>query len=262
MAEAGTAEFDDKGWLRFGRDDDIAAWVKSALPFARASLADPRFSDWWRCDRSWFAGVNALPNDASWAVPGGPPLTGEAIRFIGAHLMPPPLVWDRAQISACFPGYPRHGAEESETAYRYRRDRDAAHVDGLARIGAERHRQLSEPHAFILGIPLTDCAASPLVVWEGSHRVMTEALRAAVSSRPPAEWAGADVTEAYVTARRRVFTTCRRVPVRARPGEAYLIHRLALHGILPWEDGIAAGPEGRMIAYFRPLLAGFADWLA
>jgi len=262
LAEGAAAdEFFSRGWRLFAHDQAIARWVEAALPLARATLADPQFSRWWRCDGTWFAGVNALANNDHGAVPGGPPLAGAAIKFIRTRLAPSGLAWDRAQISACFPGYPRHGAEESEAAFRYRRDRDAAHVDGLAR-SAGRRRHVSEPHAFILGLPLTDCGASPLVVWEGSHVVMAEALRAALTSHAPADWSGCDVTEAYVAARERVFATCKRVAIKARPGEAYVVHRLALHGVSPWQEGIAAGADGRMIAYFRPPLSSVVDWLA
>ena len=59
-----------------------------------------------------------------------------------------------------------------------------------------------------------------------------------------------------------MFETCRRVTVPAQPGEAYLVHRLALHGVAPWEDGAEAPEEGRMIVYFRPEFpAGGRDWL-
>ncbi len=78
---------------------------------------------------------------------------------------------------------------------------------------------------------------------------MRRALRARLQGVAPRRWAAEDVTDAYVEARRECFERCRRVPVPARPGEAYLIHRLALHGVAPW-DGEAGGE--RMIAYFRP----------
>ena len=71
-----------------------------------------------------------------------------------------------------------------------------------------------------------------------------------------------DVTEIYHAARREAFETCRRVEITARPGEAYVVHRLALHGVAPWRDGTPAGPDGRMIAYLRPELPETGDWLA
>ena len=113
---------------------------------------------------------------------------------------------------------------------------------------------LRERHGFILGIPLTatDPGAAPLVVWEGSHEVLRAALVEAFEGRPPADWPDLDVTEIYQATRRRIFETCPRVAIHARPGEAYLVHRLALHGVAPWAEGANGPPEGRMIAYFRP----------
>ena len=54
----------------------------------------------------------------------------------------------------------------------------------------------------------------------------------------------------------RFFESCERVVVHAEPGEAYIVHRLALHGVAPWVDGAEAGPDGRMIVYFRPEIGG------
>ena len=73
-------------------------------------------------------------------------------------------------------GYPKPRKGESESAFRYRLNRDAAHVDGLLPVGAHRQRMLKEPHAYVLGLPLNESAAgaSPLVVWEGSHVIMAE----------------------------------------------------------------------------------------
>ena len=110
-------------------------------------------------------------------------------------------------------------------------------------------------------MPLTDTPpdAAPLVVWEGSHHLMRAAFARVFAGVDPARWGDIDVTDAYQSARREVFATCRRVAVHARPGEAYVIHRLALHGVAPW-----AAPDGppRIIAYFRPELARIADWLS
>ena len=72
-----------------------------------------------------------------------------------------------------------------------------------------------------------------------------------------------DVTDIYVAARREAFERCPRVTVHAAPGSAYLIHRLALHGVAPWGLGASSAPEGRMIAYFRPPMpGGVSAWLA
>jgi hypothetical protein len=70
-----------------------------------------------------------------------------------------------------------------------------------------------------------------------------------------------DITEAYQAARRTVFATCRRIELPVRPGEATLLHRLALHGVAAWKPDDTAPPEGRMIAYLRPLLPSVETWL-
>jgi hypothetical protein len=114
----------------------------------------------------------------------------------------------------------------------------------------------------VLGIALNDHDAdcSPLTVWEGSHAVMQAAMARAFTGHSPENWANVDVTDAYIAARREVFATCRRVALPIRVGEATLIHRHILHGMAPWGAG-QAPPEGRMIAYFRPMLPSVADWL-
>jgi hypothetical protein len=247
------AQFFHSGWLRFPHDPAIADWAARARPVAKACLAHPEHrARWLRCGGTWFVGVNVFPNDADGAVAeaGVPLLAGPPVRFISEMLGLTDVALDRAQVSVCLPGYPRPTAGESEAAFRFRRDRYAAHVDGLRRF-ENRRRRLGEPHGFILGLPLTEAPAdaAPLVVWEGSHEIIRRALRARLASIPPGRWADEDVTDAYVAARRECFEVCRRVPVHARPGEAYLIHRLALHGVAPW----AAEEEGeRTIAYFRP----------
>lgn len=260
------ADFLDRGWCRFGADPALAAWAAAVLPAARAAVAAPANAHWWRCGGTWFVGVNALPNGDDGAVAGGPPLAGRAVDFVRRDLgldIPWDRAWDRAQVSVCRPGYPRPWAGESEAALRYRRRRDAAHVDGLLAEGPDRRRHPREAHAFILGIPLAaaDPGASPFVVWEGSHHVIRAALAERLAGLDPAAWGGADVTGAYHAARRRAFAACPRVELPARPGEAYLAHRLALHGMAPWAPGAAAGADGRMVAYFRPPLSTPAPWL-
>lgn len=247
-------QFFRTGWVRFAQDPAVADWAARARPVAEARLADPALRGrWLRCGGTWFAGVEAFPNDAAGAVVQAdvPPLAGAPIRFITDVLDLGGIIWDSAQVSVCFPGYPQPSASESEGAFRFRRDRDAAHVDGLKRFD-KRRRRLGERHGFILGLPLTETPAdgAPLVIWEGSHEVLRRALRARLDGLPPERWAAEDVTDTYVAARRECFATCRRVPVHAGPGEAYLIHRLALHGVAPWRAEAAEG--GRAIVYFRP----------
>jgi hypothetical protein len=90
---------------------------------------------------------------------------------------------------------------------------------------------------------------------------MRGAFSKAFAGQPPQAWPDIDITEIYVNARKQCFETCKRVEVHARPGEAYIAHRLSLHGVAPWADGATAGPDGRMICYFRPAMANINGWL-
>ena len=253
----------ERGWELFPAEAEVEAWARAALPVARERMADPEErGKWLRCAGTWFVGVDALPNDAAGRVGGSEPLGGSAIAAVRALYGDLPL--HRGQVSAVHPGYPKPREGEGEAAFRYRQKRDAAHVDGLHPVGADRRRRLAERHAYILGFPLTECGAgaSPLSVWEGSHHIMRRALGAALADVPEADWSGVDLTDAYHAARREAFESCRRVTVPARPGEASLVHRLALHGVAPWQEGAAAPAEGRAIAYFRPELPpGSRAWL-
>lgn len=264
-ARTAAEAFFARGWVRFGVDPALMAWVRAVRPVAGRIAGDPDHrARWLRCGGTWFAGVNILPNDAAGAIPGEgvPPLAGDAVDFVRDVLGLEGFAWDRAQISVCYPGYPQPWEGESAAAFRFRRDRDAAHVDGLLRRDPGRRRHLGEAHGFVLGIPLAEVPAdaSPLVVWEGSHERMRAAFRARLDGIDPARWSAEDITDAYTAARREVFETCARVPVHAGPGEAYLIHRLALHGVAPW--GGAGGADARPIAYFRPEIepGGSPEW--
>ena len=245
---------EDKGFQVFACDPAIRAWADHAHPVAIAAIKDPANAHWLRCGGTWFAGVDCLPNDPEGRLKGGPPLAGKALEGL------PDLPLHKAQVSAIYPGYPRPKEGESAAAASYRMTRDAAHVDGLLPVGPKRRRMIREPHAYILGLPLTHVPpnASPLVVWEGSHRIMQAAFRESLGSRPVADWPDIDLTGAYHAARRQCFDTCKRVELPARPGEAVLLHRLALHGMAPWraDDGSA-----RLVAYFRPETT-FEDWFA
>ena len=258
-----TRQFFELGWCRFDFDPRLRAWVDAAYGDARATLDDPRCARWRRYDGTWFAGVNALGNDARGAVGASGPLAGNAVEFIGAVLGLRDFAWDAAQVSVCFSGYPRPMPGESEARLRFRRERDAAHVDGLLGEGSERRRHLREHHGFVLAIPMNefDPAASPFVIYEGSHEIMRAAFTARFAGIAPAAWGDEDVTDAYQVARREVFAECARKEIFARPGESFLAHRLALHGTAPWRDGAAAGPDGRMICFFRPPILDPESWL-
>ncbi|MEO0937090.1 MAG: hypothetical protein AAFY38_02935 [Pseudomonadota bacterium] len=243
------------GWQRFAAEAATLDWAASALPGAQRALADPGFAQMFQCEGTWFVGLDALPNDAEGRVAGGPPLTGAAVEAARAFGGWPAL--HRAQVSVTFPGYPKPRDGESEAAFGYRLKRDAAHVDGVLGEGSPKRRFVREPHRWILGIGLGPCdaQAAPLVVWDGSHAIMGQTFRDALSHE--AEPENVDITDIYAAARRRCFEVCKRVEVSLQTGEAVLLHPMLLHGVAPWR----AGEGARMTAYFRPDAASIKEWL-
>lgn len=232
------------GYVVYDHDPRVAAWAKAALgAVARLDRSQRRHG------QTWFVGVDALPNAEDGSID-GVPLAGPWDVTCDR--------WHRAQVSIIYPGYPGRDLGESDAAHRFRRTRDAAHMDGLLPEGPDRRRHLREPHSFILGLPLNDVAASPLVVWPGSHKIMQAHFAARFAQIPPARWGDEDVTLAYQNARRAVFAKCPRVAVRMAPGQAVWMHRHLIHGVAPWTG--PADDAGRIVAYFRPQGA-VADWL-
>ena len=116
---------------------------------------------------TWFAGVNVLPNDPAGEAGNSGPLIGSAIRFIREDLCLAEFAWDNAQVSVCYPGYPQPMAQESSSAFRYRRQSDAAHVDGLLPEGPRRRRHLREYHGPTTR-PAKRCSMS-VSVWRFQH---------------------------------------------------------------------------------------------
>lgn len=239
----------DKGYLVFEIDEDVKSWAEAAHQTATTIMTKDGER---RHGGTWFVGVDALPNAADGSV-GGAPLKGPWQPHVE-----PPTHWHQAQLSVIFPGYPKQDPDETDAAHRFRRNRDAAHVDGLLPEGPDKRRHLREPHGFILGLPLNDVGASPLVVWPGSHLIMRAAFQTAFRGLEPDQFGDQDVTDIYQMARRRVFDTCVRLPINAVPGQAILLHRHLVHGVAPWDASLAG--NCRMIAYFRPLVSP-GDWL-
>jgi hypothetical protein len=251
-----------RGWQVFEAEPAVAAWLECAGPEAiRASRDDGLRATWLRHGGTWFVGVDALPNGADGAVPGGPPLGGRALAEAEAVTGRLPL--HRAQVSVTYPGYPARDPDESAAAHRFRRDRDAAHLDGLLPIGSGKRRFLKETHAWILGIAVSEASpdAAPLVVWEGSHRPIRAAFAEAFAGLPPENWADMDVTEIYQQRAPRGLRHLSARRASASPRTGVLVHRHAIHGVAPWGKGAKAAPGGRVIVYFRPETAAVEDWL-
>lgn len=239
------------GWRKVGPHPALAAWARAAHPLAVRELRDT--DQPLRCGGTWAVGLDLLPNAADGAVD-GTPLPWDVLGLTPEALHP-------AQLSTVYPGYPQPSPDESEAAYGFRLRRDSAHLDGLLPVGPEKRRMVQEPHGWILGLPLTVSDAAPLVVWESSHIIMQAALSQALAPYPPGTWGDVDVTDAYTAARAEVFRTCPRRELPSLPGEAVVLHRHLIHGVAPWKDGAVAPPEGRIVAYFRPLLPSVRDWL-
>ena len=220
------------GWRKLSHPR-LTDWARAALGPAEIALRDtPR-----RAGGTWAVGLDLLPNDSAGAI-GGVDLPMDILGL-------PPMPLHPAQLSVIYPDYPRQDADQSDAAFRFMTQRDGAHLDGLLPEGPDKRRFLREPHAYILGLPLTPTASAPLVVWEGSHVIIQAALQD-----------GGDVTDAYQTARAQVFATCKRVEIVADVGEAVILHRALIHGVSPWKGG----DQPRIIAYFRPVLPNLADW--
>ena len=126
---------------------------------------------------------------------------------------------------------------------------------GYLHRGMEKLGETLGYHRFI---PYTD-RLDYLAPLSNNCAIALAAERVCGIEAPPETWRDRDITEAYHAARRQVFETCRRTVVTAGRGEAYLVHRLALHGIAPWGDGARA--DRRMVIYFRPESGDPEAWL-
>ena len=252
-------KFEDTGWIKFDFDHRVAHWANVANSKITSKLKNKTiFENNLTCQGTWFVGVDALDNNPDGAL-GETPLSGPF-----ETLMKSSEVCDlhSAQVSIIFEGYPKPRDQESQSSFNFRLKRDAAHVDGLIADFPGGPRKLKEPHAYVLGIPINQApkGASPVVVWEGSHQLMAKAFERFFLNRKPEEWRDLDVREVYSETRKSVFEKCKRRVLHANLGESYVIHRLCLHGISPWEPQTKNFSEGRKIAYFRPELQDLAAW--
>ena len=240
----------DTGFVQFDRTDEVATWAAEARKVAGDVLGAPA-PDMQRHGGTWYVGVDAIPNDAAGTL-NGMPLRGPWEGMV------PGLPLHPAQLSVVYRGYPARDAGTNDAAHSYLMKRDGAHVDGL--LGDATSRYLRDPHAFVLGIALTDAQACPLVVYAGSHDIMREAFMVAYAGMPPMMWADMDVGAIYRDARAEVFECCERVELPMTAGQSVLLHRMTVHGIAP-EGAKKVPAEGRMMAYFRPQMPDLKAWL-
>lgn len=254
-------ELANRSWVNIPFDAELLGWAETARPHVDGALRNPQHAAWHRHGGTWFVGVHALDNGADGAL-GSTPFPPALLAAIRTSTEGAEIAWDRGQISVCFPGYPQPSPVESDAAHRFRIQRDAAHVDGLHGEGPQRRRHLREYHQFILGIPIDGVqpGMAPFVVWEGSHLRFQAMFRKALDCLPAAAWGDIDLTDSYHATRREAFAACRRVEVTARPGEAYVVHRFALHGMAAWTAPPSDGLR-RAIVYFRPETEDREAWL-
>ena len=245
-------QFAQDGFCVFDADPRVLEWADAAADVARDMVQDADMRALWlRHQDTWFVGVDALSNAVDGSV-SNVPLAGP-----WEALITQPKHWHRAQVSVVFEGYPKQDVGESDANHRFRINRAAAHVDGILLEDGQRY--LREPHSFVLGSPLGDSTASPLVVWPRSHILMRDALRDIIGDKDPKS---VDLTEGYKTARASVFAQIDPIEVTVVKGQSVLLHRHMLHGVAPWKATDSAPDEGRMVAYFRPEYPETDRWLS
>ena len=71
--------FFSTGYARIPHCPETAAWAEHARDVGRAALGNSELAQWYRYEKTWFAGVNALGNQSDGQLAGGPPLTGLAM---------------------------------------------------------------------------------------------------------------------------------------------------------------------------------------
>jgi hypothetical protein len=127
-----------RGWQVFEAEPAVAAWLESpgrrrSRPAGTGARGGDGCGTGHVVRRGRCAAQRAGRRGGRWAAAWRRAL-GEAARVAG------PLPLHRAQVSVTYPGYPAPDPEESDAAHRFRRDRDAAHLDGLLPVGPEKRR--------------------------------------------------------------------------------------------------------------------------
>lgn len=253
-----------QGWCRLPKSEALLSWAEALLDAAQTCMKAPENHQWWRYQDTWFAGVNALPNNKIGAVAGLPPLPWSLLTLLADYCQTSVVELDQGQISGLFPGYPQIDPQQSAAANQFRRQHYAAHLDGLVPLGPKRRRFLTEQHSFILGISLTShpIDAAPLIVWPDSHKRIQAWLIDSLSAQPEKHWHEIDLTDGYQHIRKQILDDTEPQALHLTKGEAYVMHRHLLHGMGDWPNAIAdPHSQGRIIVYFRPCWHQPIDWL-
>lgn len=256
--------FEARGWVTFPASAALSPWVQAADQKADGLLADAdvRAANLRHGD-TWFVGVDVMDCAPDGSIDDGPALAGAAAAFAATQMSDNWTGdWGRGQLSVTFPGYPRQDPHESDANHRFRKRRDAAHLDGLLPQGPQKRRFFKEPHGIILGIALDSSAGgrAPLVVWEGSHHRLHDLIAdvwEAVGAAGVDQMSDIDLTEKYAEVRKSCFEDLARVEIPLAPGEAVVLHRALLHGVAPWTS---QSKTPRRAVYFRPELPSVSDW--
>lgn len=266
------AHYQKFGWVKFCSDKRLLNWLDSLQKNCDIDSLYPRhdYHHLWRCDGTWFVGVDTIPNDHHGIVRQSLPLDGSIIDFIKQHLWQRPQ-WHRGQLSVCFPEYPKKGDEDTLKSWQFRIKHHAAHCDGIHGIGKftndqKKSRFLKEHHRFILAIPLDNITQhnAPMMLWQESHRLIQKMLCDVFANMLTCEWQNYDITKIYQHCRRHILETITPIAMTANYGDAYLLHRHLLHGIKSW-DRANHEAKIRRIIYFRPSYhhdsKSMHDWL-
>ena len=254
--------FYELGWRFFPEDKHMFEWANHAKRWVKKKLSKGQYTDsQLRCAGTWFVGVNFLENNSIGEL-GDVDFYSRPIMEVMTEFGNYVSGWDQGQVSICYPGYPKKMSDESEAAFKYRKQMFGAHVDGILPMGKNRRRYFKEAHAFVLGIPLSSFNkdAAPLVVWEKSHLIVRSMIWKKLKDFEVRTWSDIDITETYHEARRLVFRVCKPKIIWAPVGSGFIVHRHTLHGIKPWASGGVSEDCGRMIAYFRPMFTKNEYW--
>ncbi len=94
-------------------------WVNEVQKPALATAEDPKFSQWHRCQGTWFVGVNVLGNDAAGRVQGGAAFRGAVKYFLDRHLAFGTNGFDAGQVSIIIRATPSRAKENRKPPLRF-----------------------------------------------------------------------------------------------------------------------------------------------